>query len=155
MSFELIIRKNAKIKSRQWWNKRLLKFKSIVQIVLSKKVKKLIKSSSCSILITNNKEIQKLNKKFRKINKPTDVLSFPQERIKNRIKKYLGDIVISTEKAMSQAKESKVLLEDEFIMLFVHGFLHLLGYDHKIKREAKIMFSLQNKITKKMKIKNK
>ena len=146
MLFELIIRKDAKIKSRQWWNKSLLKLKSTIQTVLSNKDKRLIKNSSCNILITGNKEIQKLNKEFRKINKPTDVLSFPQEKGKHKIKKYLGDIVISIEKATSQAREDKVSLDYELTMLLVHGFLHLFGYDHKLQTQAKIMFSLQNKI---------
>ena len=107
---------------------------------------KLIKESTLTLLITNNSEIKNLNSKYRKINKPTDVLSFclnKSEQIKN---KYLGDIIISYEKAKKQAEEKTFPIESELLMLLVHGYLHLLGYDHKLKKEAKQMFALQNKI---------
>ena len=107
---------------------------------------KLIKSSSLTLLLTNNKEIQNLNKRFRNINRATDVLSFHLNRKEQLTKKYLGDIVISTEFAKKQAIKKKVPLETELQMLLIHGYLHLLGYDHKLVKQAKVMFSLQNKI---------
>ena len=93
-----------------------------------------------SVTLTNNKEIRKLNKLFRSIDKPTDVLSFPMDDI------VLGDIVISLEKAKKQAVDS---FERELVFLCVHGLLHLLGYDHEIsKDEEKIMFDKQKEIMK-------
>lgn len=105
-----------------------------------------IKESAFTLLITTNNEIQKLNYTHRKINKPTDVLSFhlnKREQIKNR---YLGDIVISSEKAKEQAYKKHFSVKSELLMLLIHGYLHLLGYDHMIRRDAKQMFTLQNKL---------
>ena len=142
----MIIRKNCNIKSRQWWLKYFKKLQVLLIKHLPKEKAKLIKESILTLLITNNFEIKKLNSKYRKINKPTDVLSFylnKPEQIKN---KYLGDIVISYEKAKKQAEEKIFPIKNELLMLLVHGYLHLLGYDHIIKKDAKQMFALQNKI---------
>ena len=146
MKFEVIIRKNCNIKSRQWWFKYLKKLKGLLLNHLAESKFELIKKSTLTLLITNNTEIKNLNYKHRKINKPTDVLSFhlsKKEQIKN---KYLGDIVISYEKAKKQADEKHFPIESELLMLLIHGYLHLLGYDHKLKKDAKQMFTLQNKI---------
>ncbi len=145
-NFEVIIRKDSNIKSRQWWLKYLKKLKGLLIKHLSESKIKLVKESTLTLLITNNNEIKKLNYKYRKINKPTDVLSFhlnKKEQIKN---KYLGDIVISYQIAKKQAYEKHFPLESEMLMLLIHGYLHLLGYDHKLKKDAKQMFALQNKI---------
>ena len=146
MKFEVIIRKNCNIKSRQWWLEYLKKLKGLLLKHLAESKFELIKKSTLTLLITNNTEIKKLNYKHRKINKPTDVLSFhlnKKEQIKN---KYLGDIVISYEKAKKQADEKLFPRESELLMLLIHSYLHLLGYDHKLKKDAKQMFKLQNKI---------
>ncbi|OGP23824.1 MAG: rRNA maturation RNase YbeY [Deltaproteobacteria bacterium GWC2_56_8] len=88
-----------------------------------------------SILITGNDGIRALNKEYRKIDKATDVLSFPMEDTE-----MLGDIVISYEKTLSQAKEFGVTVDEELGRLLVHGLLHLLGYDHvKGGRQAQLM----------------
>lgn len=88
-----------------------------------------------SVLITGNDEIRALNKEYRKIDKATDVLSFPMED-----PEMLGDIVISYEKTLSQAKEFRVTVDEELGRLLVHGLLHLIGYDHvKGGRQAKEM----------------
>ena len=145
-NFEVIIRKNCNIKSRQWWLKYLKKLKDLFIKHLPELKSKLVKKSILTLLITNNNEIKKLNYKYRKINKPTDVLSFhlnQKEQIKN---KYLGDIVISYQIAKKQAYEKDFPVESELLMLLIHGYLHLLGYDHKLKKDAKQMFALQNKI---------
>ncbi len=78
-----------------------------------------------SILLTDDEGIRELNSRFRNINRPTDVLSFPMED-----ECLLGDIVVSMETAGRQAREFKVSLEEEIGRLVVHGVLHLLGYDH-------------------------
>lgn len=144
--FEIITRANRKIKSRQWWNKNLLKLRKLFLKALPKNKQTLFKNSSLTVLITNNKEITELNKKFKKTNKPTDVLSFHLRKEEQIKKKYLGDIVISIEQAKKQALKKHASIENELIMLLIHGYLHLLGYDHKHRKEANIMFSLQNKL---------
>ena len=151
--FDVIIRPEIRIKSRQWWIHKLQKIKKKLRKFLPRKNHHL-NQSSLTLLLTNNKEIQKLNKKYRKINKPTDVLSFHLIKKEQLNKKYLGDIVISIETARKQAHQKKKSLEEEIIMLIVHGYLHLLGYDHLSKKEAKVMFSLQNKVLKDIGIKS-
>jgi probable rRNA maturation factor len=106
-----------------------------------------------SVLIASNQVLKKLNLKYRKLNKPTDVLSFPsysKKELKSlKISKQmlnLGDIVISHQLAQSQAIEYGHSLKREISFLFVHGLLHLLGYDHMNKNEEKQMFKLQDKI---------
>ena len=89
-----------------------------------------------SILLTDNKKMKLLNNKFRKKNKPTDVLSFP---IKNLIKNksYIGDIAISYEIINKRSKKSNFFAE--FDKMWVHGYLHLVGYDHKKFKDFKQM----------------
>ncbi len=82
------------------------------------------------LAFVNNKAIQELNLKFLKKNKPTDVLSFPLGQKGPDGKYYLGDIIISVPEAHKQAEEKKHSLERELEILTVHGFLHLLGYEH-------------------------
>jgi len=93
-----------------------------------------------SLLLSNSVEIRKLNKKFRKINKTTDVLSFPfyekiflLARLKKKTPTYLGDIVINLSKV--EGKSTKELFEENFNKLWIHGFLHLLGGRHKLNRD--------------------
>ncbi|SHI88507.1 rRNA maturation RNase YbeY [Lutispora thermophila] len=113
-----------------------------------------------SISFVDNKEIQTLNKEYRNIDAPTDVLSFPMLEYDEEVsddeilsdEEYidaempLGDIVISTEKAIEQAKEYGHSQEREIAFLLVHGMLHLLGYDHLNAEDEKIMFQKQDEI---------
>jgi len=80
------------------------------------------------IVFTNNKTIRKLNKEYRGIDAPTDVLSFPLEPMPYA---PLGELIISVEYAKEQAILHKNSLNDEIALLFIHGVLHLLGYDHE------------------------
>ena len=95
-----------------------------------------------NIILTNPENIRKLNKEYRNIDKETDVLSFPmfeKEELKNfksSCKEVLGDIVISIERVKEQAKEYEHSFERELSYMVVHGFYHLMGYDH-IKEEDK------------------
>lgn len=98
------------------------------------------KRLECSVILCDDDFIQELNKTTRGMNKPTDVLSFPQYEPKELKKALstpslqaipLGDIVISVQTAIRQAKEHGVSLDDELRRLLVHGLLHLLGYDHE------------------------
>ena len=98
----------------------------------------------CTLLLSGNKEIKILNKKFRKKNKSTDVLSFPfysKKNLKNILKKnkelYLGDIIVNLDK-VSNKKNLKVF-KSEFNKLWIHGLIHLFGYDHKKEKDYKKM----------------
>jgi len=95
-----------------------------------------------SILIVNNRSIRELNKKYRGMDKPTDVLAFPM----GGHSKLLGDIIISMEKTHAQAAERGHSPEQEFKILLTHGILHLLGYDHEISRSEAQRMKRKEKI---------
>ncbi len=105
-----------------------------------------------SLTYTNDSDIQTLNAQFRNKDAPTDVLSFQQfddlKSIQNAIKHHpvsLGDIVISYETSLKDAETQQKTAKDHVVHLFVHGLLHLLGYDHIQEEEAKIMESYEIK----------
>ena len=108
------------------------------------------KNVSFSIQLSGSKEIKQLNKKFRKKNKTTDVLSFPYDYL-NKIKKlkkkdiYLGDIILNFYKI------KKKNFEENFNKLWIHGFLHLLGHKHKKNSDYKKMYELEKLIFNKIK----
>ena len=103
-------------------------------------------NAEVSLSFVDNNEIQQLNKDFRNIDKPTDVLSFPFDNSFNLPIRVLGDVVISTEKAKFQSEEYGHSLEREIGFLMIHGILHLLGYDHENEEDEKEMFDLQKKL---------
>ncbi len=84
-------------------------------------------SKEIELIITDNDEIQQINKQYRNIDKPTDVLSFPLED-----QPHVGTIMISSEYAQAKANEFAHSLQDEISLLFIHGLLHCLGYDHEV-----------------------
>ena len=101
------------------------------------------KKQTFSILLTNNKKMKNLNNKFRKKNKPTDVLSFPiNHKMLNNL--YIGDIAISYEIINKRSQNSNFFLE--FDKIWIHGYLHLLGYKHKKLFDYKIMNKKENLI---------
>ena len=107
-----------------------------------------------NVIIINNEEIHKMNKEYRGIDRPTDVISFALEDYKD-IKyendyRVLGDIYISIDKVKEQAKEYGHSEKRELAFLAVHGLLHLLGYDHMEKEDEKVMFGLQEEILNEM-----
>ena len=117
---------------------------------LRKRLKILSKTSSFkskkhefSILLTNDKEMKNLNYKFRKKNKTTDVLSFPI-KINNKKILYVGDIAISYEIIKERSKKTNFLLE--FDKVWIHGYLHLIGYDHRKLNQFKKMFKKEKTI---------
>lgn len=110
-------------------------------------------ASEVSLLLTDDEEMQSLNKKYRNIDTPTDVLAFSQiEKVNNtavlcdKEEFLLGDIVISVETAQRQAVELGHSLLYELILLSVHGFLHLLGFDHDYEKKNDKMKSLEKEI---------
>lgn len=104
-----------------------------------------------SVTIVNNEKIHEINREYRGVDRPTDVISFAllDNEANKPIKGMpidLGEIIISYEKAEEQAKEYEHSSEREFSFLFVHGLLHLLGYDHMEKEDEVVMFKLQDDI---------
>ncbi len=104
---------------------------------------------SCTLLLSESKEIKKLNKKFRNKNKVTDVLSFPfykKNELKKIIKKekqiYLGDIIINLNKIK---KKNKDYFKLEFNKLWIHGLAHLFGHDHKRNKDFNLMNKFEQK----------
>ncbi len=113
--------------------------------ILSKKPLFVKKNHEFSILLTNNKKMKYLNLKFRKKNKSTDVLSFPI-KIKEKKRLYLGDIAISFEIIKKRSKKTNFFFE--FDKMWIHGYLHLIGYDHKKLNDFKKMFKREKLILK-------
>lgn len=110
-------------------------------------------TAEVSVTLTDNENIHALNLEYRDVDRPTDVLSFPTFDEEPDGEGYipLGDIVISLERAGSQAAEYEHSFEREVAFLCVHSVLHLLGYDHELSPEAeKEMFGKQEEILKKM-----
>lgn len=104
------------------------------------------------VTLVNNDKIHKINREYREIDRPTDVISFAflddkdEVKLSDKIPQPLGEIIISYEKAEEQAKEYGHSLNREMSFLFVHGLLHLLGYDHMKKSDEAVMFRLQDAI---------
>jgi rRNA maturation RNase YbeY len=88
------------------------------------------------VAFVDDEEMRKLNADYRNINRTTDVLSFPQDGPNDSM---LGDVIISIDTAIRRSKLQKLNIEDEIHKLMIHGILHLLGYDHKKKNEARVM----------------
>lgn len=104
-----------------------------------------------SVSFVDNSTIQLLNAQYRGIDSPTDVLSFPQDDdgefgSLEGFPRILGDIIISLERAEEQAEEYGHSLDREVLFLAVHGFFHLLGYDHHTEEEERIMRSLEESV---------
>ena len=115
-----------------------------------------------NIILTNPEEIKRINKEYRNIDKETDVLSFPmfqKEEIEGLIKKkenivtdILGDVVISIPRVYEQAEEYNHSFERELSYVVVHGFYHLMGYDHMEEEEKKIMRQKEENVLQKLNI---
>jgi probable rRNA maturation factor len=141
-----------------FWSKNIKKknlfFNSLVRF-FPKKYRFINKKVNLTILLSNNKNIKKLNKKFRSKNKSTDILSFPSDK-KFNIKKsnYLGDIIISYEFMHKPKILNNLEFKNKVTKTFIHGFLHLLGYDHISLKDYKKMIKeeeiIYNNIKKKI-----
>ena len=126
-------------------------------------IEDLINSKLCiNIILTTPSNIRKINKEYRNIDKETDVLSFPmfeKEELDNKIRNQdfenqdmLGDIVISIERVKQQAIEYGHSFERELSYMVVHGFYHLMGYDHMEEEEKKIMRKKEENVLNELKI---
>ena len=152
-----MIKADVLIVNKNW--KRHIKIPSFY---INKKLKKINKKLSLfkqnnfsfTILLSGDNEVKKLNNKFRKKNKTTDILSFPFYDKKNLniiLKKkktqiYLGDIIINLNKMVSKIKNKDFLLN--FDKIWIHGLVHLLGHRHKLNRDFAIMTKVENKLVK-------
>jgi len=125
-----------------------------------------IQEGEVALTFVDNEQIHELNREYREIDRPTDVLSFAlnesveeeldilyeieDEQELDEMNDLLGDIIISTERAKEQADEYGHSLEREIGFLFVHGFLHLLGYDHQDEPSERIMMDKQEAVLEKV-----
>ncbi|MGI8918658.1 MAG: rRNA maturation RNase YbeY [Pyrinomonadaceae bacterium] len=107
-------------------------------------------SGNATIAFVSDRQIQELNRRFRGIDKATDVLSFPAGDETSGATTNLGDIAISLERAAVQAKENQLTLDEEIAQLILHGLLHLCGYDHETDKGE--MNRLELKLREKLKI---
>ncbi|MFE8703206.1 rRNA maturation RNase YbeY [Cytobacillus sp. FJAT-54145] len=111
-------------------------------------------NSEVSVTVVTDDKIQEINREYRDKDKPTDVISFALEEMGEgeivvtgvEMPRILGDIIISLDKAKEQAEEYGHTLSRELGFLALHGFLHLLGYDHETEEEEKVMFNRQKEI---------
>ena len=118
--------------------------KKIVKTIC--KVEKVKGKHVVSIIIVDNQKIHEINKQYRNIDRPTDVISFAAIDGEETLPEEMGDIFISYEKIIEQAKEYGHSILREFAFLVTHGMYHLLGYDHMNQEDEKIMFAKQEKI---------
>tara|TARA_Y100000816_G_scaffold177336_1_gene127987 strand:+ start:4345 stop:4803 length:459 start_codon:yes stop_codon:yes gene_type:complete len=151
-----MIKINVIVKDKTW-----LKFIKNPESYLKRKIKRIQnekffgkKKYSFSLKLSNSKEIKYLNKKFRKKNKSTDILSFPNQTKKKihklmRLNKeiYLGDIIINSNKLNTSSIN---LFKKHFNILWIHGLVHLFGYDHKKENSFKKMNLVEKKFLKKL-----
>jgi len=125
------------------WSKRLKKkefFFNKICKSFPKKYKFLNKRVSLTLLLSNNKNIRRLNKNFRNKDKPTDILSFPfRKNLKISSETYLGDIIISYNFIDKPKNQKLNLFKEKLAKIFIHGFLHLLSYDHIKNKDYKKM----------------
>ena len=133
---------HTKIKSpKKYLNKKLKRISKVIKFFKYKDV-------TFTILFTNSLHMKKLNKKFRKVNKPTDILSFPTftpkslELVKEK-KIYIGDLAVSYEIINSRSEKNFFM---EFDKVWVHGLLHLIGYDHVKDKDFAKMIKIEKRI---------
>ena len=139
------------------WKKKITNSSKLFNRILKNLPKKYSfknKKTIVTVLLSNNLKIKQLNKIFRKKNKPTDILSFPiKKKVNNKIF-YLGDIIISYEFMNKPKKINFIEFKEKVVRIFIHGFLHLMGYNHKKnkdfekmnKEEIKLYNLVKNKI---------
>ena len=134
------------------WSQKLRKkelfFKKIWSL-FPKKYQFINKKVNFTLLLSNNRGIKKLNKEFRNKNKSTDVLSFPFNKKKRISKKtYIGDIIISYNFMNKPESQNLKDFKEKVIKTFIHGFLHLLGFDHVKDKDYKKMLNEEERLFK-------
>ena len=141
-----------KIEISNQTNEKIEELDTVKKVLLSAVKKENLKDVVFTLIIVDNNYIHELNKNYRNIDRETDVITFALEDEESIIipvkERILGDIYISIEKAKSQAEEYGHSLLRELSFLAVHGFYHLLGYDHMTPEDEKIMFEKQEEVLK-------
>ena len=136
-----LVKFDIEIDNPSLWKDHKIYFDSKTMNFFSKVIEKTInKNILASFLLTDDTNIKILNYKWRKTNSSTNVLSFP---VKSFLKEdkyfFIGDIVLSYETILKECKSRKISFKEHFIHLCLHGMLHLLGFDHKDKKDEKVM----------------
>jgi len=131
-------------------NEEIAELATVEKVLYSALDKEKLENTSFNLIIVNNDYIHELNKNYRSIDRETDVITFALEDENSVIipesERILGDIYISIDKAKEQATEYNHSLLRELSFLAVHGFYHLLGYDHTTKEEENVMFQKQEEV---------
>jgi probable rRNA maturation factor len=146
---------------KRW--KKILKLQARLEkataVTLAQLPKRLRFAVSVNLLLTNDKTVQKLNRDFRGLDKPTNVLSFPQFELseltkkgKGRLPREVGDIIIGYQYIVVESKKNHKMLINHATHLFIHGLLHLFGYDHISDKDANRMERLEKKIMAKLQL---
>jgi len=127
------------------------KLNKVVSIILDQE-----KMSDCviNLRLLNDKEMKKLNMQFRQKDKTTNVLSFPNDDVSVKQTKNIGDIAISVEYVIAEAKKEGKTFDDHIIHMLAHGVYHILGYDHENNENAVIMENKEIQTLKKINISN-
>ena len=144
-----MIKVNVLLEEKSWSNRLRKKEELFNQVCkfFPKKFRFLNKKIYLTLLLSNNKKIRLLNKKFRNKDKHTDILSFPfSDKIGHNKENYLGDIVISFDYMNKPGNLNTKVFKEKTIKIFIHGFLHLLGYDHIKNKDYKKMLIEEQKI---------
>lgn len=153
------------IKEKKWKEYCLIKKDDIEQLILfilnHLNIEKVLEKIECSIFLTDDKDIQNYNKRFRNKNYPTNTLSFPSENVTptGKVKHldgyiHLGDIIFSIETVSREAIEQRKNFYDHFYHLLLHSFLHLLGYEHEVEKDRLSMEEIEIKILSQLNITN-
>jgi len=133
---------SRKLKKKELFFNKLCKF-------FPKRFQFINKKIYLTLLLSNNRNIKKLNKRFRNKNKHTDVLSFPFQQKSKKLKEvYLGDIIISFNYMNKSKNLSTYDFKEKVVKIFIHGFLHLLDFDHIKKKDYIKMLNQEQKIFK-------
>jgi len=160
-SFDVVI-----IRDKPCWKRPIAEWEALIRPAAFEALRQSewSQSAEISILLTNDAKIQELNKKYRGVNKPTNVLSFPsfepEEILDLKAEKklpepiILGDVVLAYETIQKESSSKNKLFDHHLIHLTVHGVLHLLGFDHKKDEDAVEMESLEIKILSSLTIPN-
>lgn len=131
-------------------DKEIKELEVVEKVLLSAISKEKLVNTTFNLIIVDNNYIHELNKNYRGIDRETDVITFALEDEDSLVlptdERILGDIYISIDKAISQAEEYGHSLLRELSFLAVHGFYHLLGYDHMTKEDEEVMFAKQEEV---------
>tara|TARA_B100000242_G_scaffold225197_1_gene165670 strand:+ start:241 stop:723 length:483 start_codon:yes stop_codon:yes gene_type:complete len=154
----MIMKKSQSIfikKTPEWDEKEVSYANEVLEFSLNSLLSGGEKKYEVSVLLTNDSEIRQLNKKYRNIDKATNVLSFSIESdaFLNDIK-MIGDLVLSKERIINEAHEQKKTFNEHFAHLLIHGFLHLIDFSHESQKDSNLMEKKEVELLSKLNIPN-